>query len=43
MTRLLTKLLDAIPTPTPEQGDKLVGYTCVFGLGFCFAILAFGI
>jgi hypothetical protein len=42
MTELLTRLLDAIPTPTPEQGDKLVGYTCVFGLGFCVAILVLG-
>jgi len=43
MTELLTRLLDAIPTPTPEQGDRFVGYVCVFGLGFCTAILVFGV
>jgi len=43
MTELLTRLLDAIPTPTPEQGDRFVGYVCLFGLGFCTAILVFGV
>lgn len=26
-----------------ELGDKLVGYVCVFGLGFCVAIIVLGI
>ena len=43
MTRLLIKLLDAIPVPSPEQGDRLVGYVCVFGLGFCVAIIVLGL
>ena len=43
MTQLLTKLLDAIPVPTPEQGDRFVGYVCVFGLGFITCMLVFGV
>jgi hypothetical protein len=42
MTRLLTRLLDAIPVPSPEQGDRLVGLTCAFGLGVCLALLVLG-
>ena len=26
-----------------ELGDKLVGYVCVFGLGFCVAIIVLGL
>jgi hypothetical protein len=26
-----------------ELGDRLVGYTCVFGLGFCVAIIVLGL
>jgi len=40
--RKLEQLIEAIPVPTPEQGDKLVGYTCIFALGFIVGMLAFG-
>jgi hypothetical protein len=30
-------------TMTAELGDKLVGYVCVFGLGFITCMLAFGL
>jgi len=40
--RKLEELVDAIPVPTPEQGDRWVGYVCIFGLGFITAMLAFG-
>ena len=42
MTQFLIRLIDAIPTPTPEQGDRAVMYTCIFGLGFIVGMLAFG-
>jgi len=28
---------------TAELGDRLVGYACVFGLGFITCMLAFGL
>jgi hypothetical protein len=43
MTNFLTRLIDAIPVPTPEQGDRFVTYTCVFGLGFVFCMLVNGL
>jgi hypothetical protein len=39
---MLHKIIDAIPTPTPELGDKLVNLTLAFVAGFIFAMLAFG-
>ena len=42
MTQFLIRLIDAIPTPTPEQGDRAVMYTCLFGFGFIVGMLAFG-
>ncbi len=42
MTKFLTRVIDAIPTPTPEQGDRAVNLTLVFVAGFIFAILVFG-
>ena len=33
---MLNKLLN------PEFGDKMVGYVCVFGLGFVVGMLCFG-
>jgi hypothetical protein len=26
-----------------ELGDRLVGYVCIFGLGFCVAIIVLGL
>lgn len=43
MTNFLTKLLDAIPVPTPEQGDRAVMYTCTFVAGFVFCMLVNGL
>jgi hypothetical protein len=38
----LVKIIDSIPTPTPEQGDGLVNLTLAFVAGFIFALLIFG-
>ena len=27
---------------TPELGDKMVGYTCLFAAGFLFAMMTMG-
>jgi hypothetical protein len=43
MTNFLIKLVDAIPTPTPEQGDRAVMYTCTFAAGFIFCMLVNGL
>jgi hypothetical protein len=43
MTNFLIKLLDAIPVPTPEQGDRAVMYTCTFAAGFVFCMLVNGL
>ena len=43
MTNFLTKLIDAIPTPTPEQGDRAVMYTCAFAAGFIVCMLVNGL
>ena len=40
---MLRKLIDAIPTPTPEQGDYAVNLTLAFVAGFIVAILAYGV
>jgi hypothetical protein len=42
MTKFLYRVIDAIPTPTPEQGDRAVNLTLVFVAGFIFAMLVFG-
>ncbi len=42
MTNFLTKLIDAIPTPTPEQGDRAVNLTLAFVAGFILAMLVYG-
>ena len=43
MRNNLVKIIDSIPTPTPEQGDRAVTLTCSFIAGFIFAILVFGL
>ena len=40
---MLRRLIDAIPTPTPEQGDYAVNLTLAFVAGFILAILAYGV
>lgn len=42
MKRFLENIIDAIPTPTPEQGDKLVNLMLAFVAGFIVALLVFG-
>jgi hypothetical protein len=39
---MIARLIDAIPTPSPELGDKLVNLTLAFTAGFILAMLAFG-
>ena len=39
---MLRTLIDAIPTPSPETGDKMVNLTLAFAAGFILAMLAFG-
>jgi hypothetical protein len=38
----MKNLIDMIPTPTPEQGDKMVNLMLAFVAGFIFALLVFG-
>ncbi len=40
---MLRKLIDAIPTPTPEQGDYAVNLMLAFVAGFITAVLACGV
>ena len=42
MKNNLVKIVDSIPVPTPEQGDRAVTLVCAFVAGFIFAILVFG-
>jgi uncharacterized protein involved in exopolysaccharide biosynthesis len=42
MTNFLIRVIDAIPTPTPEQGDRAVNLMLAFVAGFILAMLAFG-
>jgi len=42
MTNFLIRLIDAIPTPTPEQGDRAVNLTLAFVAGFILAMLVYG-
>ena len=42
MKRFLENIIDAIPTPTPEQGDKMVNLMLAFVAGFIVALLVFG-
>lgn len=39
---MLHKLINAIPTPTPEQGDRAVNLTLAFVAGFILAMLVYG-
>jgi hypothetical protein len=39
---MLRKIIDGIPTPTPEQGDKMVNLALAFVTGFIVAMLVFG-
>ena len=39
---MIRKLIDSIPTPTPEQGDTLVNLTLAFTAGFILAMLVYG-
>jgi hypothetical protein len=43
MTNFLTQLIDAIPVPSPEAGDRAVMYTCAFVAGFIFCMLVNGL
>lgn len=38
----MKNIIDMIPTPTPEQGDKFVNLALAFIAGFIFAMLVFG-
>jgi hypothetical protein len=38
---MLRKLIDWIPTPSPEFGDKLVDLMLAFTAGFVIAMLVF--
>lgn len=40
---MLAKLIDAIPVPSPESGDRAVMYMCAFGAGFVVCLLANGL
>jgi uncharacterized protein involved in exopolysaccharide biosynthesis len=40
---MLRRLIDAIPTPTPEQGDRAVNLMLAFVAGFITAVLAYGV
>jgi hypothetical protein len=40
---MLRRLIDAIPTPTPELGDKMVNLMLAFVAGFITAVLAYGV
>jgi hypothetical protein len=41
-SKFVIRLLDAIPTPTPEQGDRWVTNFCIFGFGFILGMLVYG-
>jgi hypothetical protein len=43
MTNFLTQLIDAIPVPSPEAGDRAVMYTCTFAAGFIFCMIVNGL
>jgi hypothetical protein len=38
----LVKIIDSIPTPTPEQGDRALNLMLAFVAGFIFALLVYG-
>lgn len=42
MTNFLIRIIDRIPTPTPEQGDRAVNLTLAFIAGFILAMLVYG-
>jgi hypothetical protein len=37
----MKNLIDMIPTPSPELGDKMVNLALAFAAGFIFAMLIF--
>ena len=39
---MIERLIDAIPTPSPETGDYAVNLTLAFTAGFILAMLTFG-
>ena len=39
---MLRTLIDAIPTPNPELGDRLLNLTLAFTAGFILSMLVFG-
>lgn len=43
MKNNLVKIVDSIPVPIPDQGDRAVTLACSFVAGFIFAILVFGL
>jgi hypothetical protein len=40
--KMKRNLIDMIPTPTPEQGDKMVNLALAFVAGFIVALLIYG-
>lgn len=42
MKRFLENIVDAIPTPSPETGDKMVNLMLAFVAGFIVALLIYG-
>ena len=42
MTHFIERLIDAIPVPAPEVGDRWVKYTLIFAAGFIVGMLSFG-
>ncbi len=43
MRNNLVRVIDSIPVPIPEQGDRAVTLFCSFVAGFIFAIVVFGV
>jgi hypothetical protein len=39
---MLRKIIDGIPTPNPETGDKVVNLALAFIAGFIVALLVYG-
>jgi hypothetical protein len=42
MKRFLENFIDAIPTPSPKTGDKMVNLMLAFVAGFIVALLIYG-
>jgi hypothetical protein len=43
MKNNLIRSINSIPTPTPEQGDRVVTLSLAFVAGFLFAIVVYGL